>query len=699
MKYLEKISVLLPTRMRRYLVNKIPSRVKNYLVHKRKKTTLDPATTQLNAFLKSESTLNFPLFAQPTVSIILLFYNRCELSFQCLKTLALGAGNLPFEVIIINNASTDRTPMLLDRIRGAKIIQNSENNGFGGGCNQAVKHATGKYLLFLNSDTELMPEAIQIMMATIEGDPLIGAVGGKLVYPDGNLQEAGSIIWKDGSCIAYGRNDDSPYEPEYSYARPVDFCSGALLLTPKSLFISMGGFDSRYAPAYYEDVDYCLSLWKHNYHVIFQPFAIAIHHEYGSSGSEKAIQLQITNRAKFLSKWGDYLENFGEYTHQNIMLYRERKWDTKKILVIDDRTPDYRLGAGYPRTYQILKLLTQMGYHVTFFPFQIAEPIPDIVALLQKLGIEVFHNDSKRAVTLETFLFSRSNYYDIIFASRPHNMAGLLNILHKCAVSASVIYDAEALFSARDILFNELNGNLLTDDEKSELLNPEFNLAAQAQTITTVSEYEKKEFVKHGIKNVQILSHAIEENPTPATFKERKDILFVGGMSSHPSPNEDAVAFFAKEIFPIIQRELNCKLHVVGTNTVPHIWQLESEHIHIVGQVDDLTPYYNSSRLFVIPTRYSAGIPLKLLEASAHGLPAVVTPLIARQIGWRENIDILIGNTPLEFAQQVITLYSNQDLFYTLRENVLNRIREEYSPAYFMESLKKIIASSEKIKK
>src|SRR5205085_6064186 len=111
-----------------------------------------------------------------------------------------------------------------------------------------------------------------------------GAVGGKLVFPDGRLQEAGSIIWSDGSGDAYGRGGD-PASPEFNFARPVDFCSGALLLTPRSLFERLGGFDERYRPAYYEDADYCARLWARGYTVRYEPAAVAIHHEFGSVAS------------------------------------------------------------------------------------------------------------------------------------------------------------------------------------------------------------------------------------------------------------------------------------------------------------------------------------------------------------------------------------------------------------------------------
>jgi GT2 family glycosyltransferase len=648
------------------------------------------AKTRLRTFLLSDAVLELPIFDQPVVSIILLFYNRVEMSLQCLESLIAGAGEIPFEVVIVDNASSDETGSLLDRVRNAKILRSSINLGFGNGCNQAADLASGKYLLFLNNDTQLLPNSLKVMVDTFESGENIGAVGGKLIFPNGKLQEAGSMIWRDGSCQGYGRNAE-PFNPEFSYVKDVDFCSAALLLTPKDLFLSVGKFDPRYAPAYYEDADYCLSVWNEGYRVVFQPFAVAIHYEFGGSGMANALKLQIKNREKFVEKWRQTLPSFELPVSGNIIYARERKDDSKRILFIDDQIPDYRLGYGFPRTYQILRLLAEMGNKLTFLPLQSPVLVPKITQSLQRLGVEVLFNKPGQKINLATLLNSRPDYYDIIFVSRPHNMSEAIKHIKKHARKSGIVYDAEALFSLRNEKFNELTGIKMTEADKDKSVQAEVMLAKDANVVTTVSEMEKNYFVKYGTLCARVLGHVVEPEPTPAMFEERKDILFIGGILGYPTPNEDAVRYFAGQIFPLVRQEVNCEFLIVGTNRVKAIWNLESEHIHVVGQVEDLTSYYNRCRLFVVPTRYSAGIPLKVLESAAHGLPAVVTPLTADQLNWQENRDILVGHDPLDFARKVIDLYSNRDVFYTLRQNALNRVKEEYSSERFRENLKSVI--------
>jgi GT2 family glycosyltransferase len=137
-----------------------------------------------------------------------------------------------------------------------------------------------------------------------------GAVGGKLLYPDGILQEAGGIIFSDASGHNFGRYDPQANAPLYNYLREVDYCSGALLATPRPLFKQLGGFDTRYSPAYYEDTDYCFNLWQNGYRVYYQPESVIIHFEGVSSGTDVTLgvkRYQMVNQTKFVEKWGAVL--------------------------------------------------------------------------------------------------------------------------------------------------------------------------------------------------------------------------------------------------------------------------------------------------------------------------------------------------------------------------------------------------------
>lgn len=650
------------------------------------------ASHRLRNWLATDHRMVFPVFQKPRVSIILLVYNKAALTFQCLETIKAYADE-PFELIIVDNASADETGEMLSRLANVKIIRNLDNVGFIRGCNQGVDEATGDHLLFLNNDTQIQPGTISALVRTLDSDPVIGAVGGRLIFPDRTLQEAGSIIWRDGSCLGYGRGDN-PFRGEYSFPREVHFCSGALLMTPRRLFEKLGKFDERYLPAYYEEADYCMRLREAGYQVWYQPKAIVIHYEFASGNRDQAISLQIENQKKFVQRWSRQLQVHPESQPENICLARMANNTKQRILYIDDIVPDNRAGSGYPRTRKIVEILSRVGYFVTYYPLQCAKRQEEVMRPLEEMGVEIISVPEDTKLDFAEFFKNRKGYYQIALVSRPHNMAEVARELGKQKEGMKIIYDAEAIFSLREALYNEVVQRRPLDSKKVEqLVRAEVEITKNADCILAVSEREKELFHRYGATNVHVLGHVAERCPTPASFEERRDLLFVGGILNSPSPNEDAVLFFARQIFPRIRKELNCKLLVVGTNKSKAVRNLHSEEIKVIGRVDDLFPYYNQCRLFVVPTRYSGGIPLKLTEAAAHGLPSVVTPLISQQIGWVEDGEMSVGHTDIDFADKVIQLYRDKNMWMKMRQAALERVGTEYNEEQFESKLRSALLS------
>ncbi|NEP06757.1 MAG: glycosyltransferase family 4 protein, partial [Okeania sp. SIO4D6] len=177
---------------------------------------------------------------------------------------------------------------------------------------------------------------------------------------------------------------------------------------------------------------------------------------------------------------------------------------------------------------------------------------------------------------------------------------------------------------------------------------------------------------------------------------ERENLLFVGSIYEKESPNADSILWLTSEIFPMIQEQLGLtvELIIIGNNTVEEIEQkvnnLNNPSIKVLGKVDELTPFYNQARLFVAPTRYAAGIPHKVHEAAAYGLPIVTTSLIAQQLGWKNETELLVGDNNVDFAQQCIKLYQDSALWNKLRKNAMKRVETECSPQVFSQRLSSI---------
>ncbi|MBM4311813.1 MAG: glycosyltransferase [Deltaproteobacteria bacterium] len=648
--------------------------------------------TELELFLASGATLAVKPCIAPAVSIVLVLHNRAELTYKCLTSLFTITTS--YELIIVDNASTDATGRLLDALVGAKVVRNSENVHFLRAVNQAAELASGTYLLFLNNDARLLPGALDSAVDLIEADPAIGAVGAQVVRLDGTLQEAGSIIWKDGSCQGYGR-DENPRNSEYMFQRDVDYCSGVFLLTSRALFLENGGFDPVFAPAYYEETDYCMRLRARGKRIVYNPGSVVLHVEFASSNSPaEALALQKKHREIFRARHAAALAGHCERGAMNILTASCAQRGAQRVLHIDDCVPHAYLGSGYPRSRDMLEALDALGFGVTFYPLlTLPETWDDVYSDIPRTIEVVAEGGFDR---LETFLKTRAGYYTTMIVSRPHNMWIVKKILSRSPdvlAGAQLVYDAEAVFCLRDINKSAVQGKSLSRTEQAVVLEEELKPARDADCVVTVSAIEQRMFAEHGCTNVRILGHSVEPAMTPHAFSARRDFLFAGAFPTMDSPNTDSMVWFVEEILPRISARLNqpFKFIIAGHNSQKHLRGLQSQTVDVLGPVDDLTPLYNDCRVFIVPTRYAAGIPYKAHHAAAHGIPLVATGLIAAQLGWVHEQDLLVADSPEDFAEQCVRLYTDEALWNRLRTSAAERIQKECSRAAFIENVRAII--------
>ncbi|RKZ54094.1 MAG: hypothetical protein DRR16_00870 [Candidatus Parabeggiatoa sp. nov. 3] len=256
--------------------------------------------------------LIFPELSQPRVSIVIPVFNKALYTYNCLLTLQACDPEISKEVIIINNASSDDTAALLAQLQGAiKIINNTKNQGFVQACRQGAEIANGEFILFLNNDTQVTPSWLSNLVKVMDTQADIGITGSKLIYPDEQLQEAGGMIFNDASGWNYGRLQE-PTDARYNQSREVDYCSGASLMIRKTLWNQLGGFDMRYAPAYYEDTDLCFAARQAGYKVYYCHDSQVIHHEGITAGTDIQSGYKVyqgINRKKFQAKWWNVLSS------------------------------------------------------------------------------------------------------------------------------------------------------------------------------------------------------------------------------------------------------------------------------------------------------------------------------------------------------------------------------------------------------
>ncbi len=632
--------------------------------------------------------ISFPKEQSPVVSLVITAHGAADMLGDCLRAVA-DTADVPYEVILVDDGVDEAARSVLDATEGAQIVHNDKNLGFLRSVNRGAAKARGRHIVMLNDDTLPQTRWLSEMVARAESAPDVGIVVAKLVYPDGSLQEAGSIVRADGSAANFGRDEDVN-SPEFNYAREVDYGSGAALLVRSEVWEQAGGLDERFAPCYWEDVDLCFTARSKGWRVMYEPKTVVIHAEGATHGTDVRATTgqkrnQRLNASKFAAKWGEELAGQPSRTSSPYLASNHRRHPA--VLVVDDKVPTPDRDAGSVRMLALVEGLIALGCRVVFVPDS-GVPTQPYTERLKGLGVEVLVGELDMGAQLAKI----GAELKLAIVSRPYVAPRFIHLVRRENPGARIVYDTVDLHFVREERrqIQAGSGDRAVSDafRHLEVANAR---AADVTFVVTEAERDRLLEVCPGIEvEVVPMAHDISDSvPGPS---DRAGLLFVGGFV-HP-PNVDAALHLCREIMPLVHRELNgVKLTVVGSNPPAELMELASDRIEVAGWVEDLRPLLESVAVSVAPMRFGGGMNGKITGSLAAGVPVVTSRLGSEALGAEDGKHLFVADDPALFAERVVALHLDHDLWRSFSEAGREIARTVASPERQAEVLRRMLAS------
>ena len=640
--------------------------------------------------------IDFLYSTAPLVSVIIPFYNQFNYTLNCLYHLHTHlTDDIKYEIILIDDNSSENCDFSF--IKGIRVITNNENAGFLKSINIGIREAAGEYIYILNNDTEVQKGFLSELLYVFDNFPNTGAVGSMLLNADGTLQEAGSVFLKDCDIHQVVRKKKVFY-PQVNFIYKTDYCSGcSLLFKRKKDTGELNLFDEQFAPAYFEETDFCFQL-KHlqNKDVYYTPFSRVLHYNgvtYNSSTGNTADkttqkeELFRVNLGKFKNKWQKEIDAIRAPA---VDARIEELYGNKSVVIFCGVIPQHDRDSGSNRLKEMIVAFLGLGYYVLMLKKKTYIYDGPYIEYYQRLGVNVFyeHNqDIKPGRYLENIISKPA----IAWFYNPDVFLEYYPLAEKHLPKAKMVFDMVDIHHLRYKRASELEPlNPLYKKEYTKYLKMEDDAAKTSDHVITISDFEEKYMAQfcppEKIITISNIHYPKIEIENTSGFEERKDIIFIG--SSH-TPNIDALYFLYNDIMPIVWQSLpGLKVNVIG-NVKDRINDIDHPDFIFLGFVPDVEKLFTTNKLMVAPLRYGAGVKGKIGQAFEYHLPVVTTSAGAEGMQLTDGENALINDDKTGFANSIIELYSNKKLWLQLQANSEKSL-EPFSKEKLKEQLLKI---------
>ncbi|MDG1168192.1 MAG: glycosyltransferase [Sulfitobacter sp.] len=637
--------------------------------------------------------LHFPAVSNPDVSVIIPAHNNIAFTYLTLCSLLMGQNDASFEVIVVDDGSTDETTKLEELVSGITVVRPLVAQRFIRACNAGAERARGEYIALLNNDVEVTAGWLDELIAAFSRFDNVGLVGSKLLYPNGDLQDAGGIVWNSGNPWNYGKGQN-PNAPEYSYARQADYLSGAALLAPASVWRELGGLSSYLEPMYFEDTDFAFKVRAAGYSTWFIPSSVVYHFEGMTSGTDVTSgfkKFQEINRPKFKRQWASAYSHFGP-EGQSPDLEKDRGI-IGRVLFIDYAPPRADKDAGSYAALQEMRLVQSLGYKVSFISTNMAH-LGKYTQDLQKSGIEVIY--APFYMNPSAYLDEHARDFDAFYITRYYVAQGLVKQIRRQAPKAKILFNNADLHFLRELRAAQIDADTDQLDRARETRTQELDVIRSVDVVLSYTDIEHSVIQAYtdGQSKVVKCPWVVDVPDAVPAASSRYGLSFLGSFRHHP--NAEGVKWFVHNILPrLIAKDPETELSIYGSGMGDDIRALGGPHVNPLGYIENAADAYDTHRVFVAPLLSGAGIKGKVISALAHGIPCVISPIAAEGIGLRSGYDCFIAERPEDWVRAIMRLTGDDMLWEQMSQNARTYMHSTMSYARGREMMRAAFEAAE----
>lgn len=611
----------------------------------------------------------------PAVAVIVVVEDDVVGTLALLDTLASAQDDLPMEIVVVDNGSTDTTVFLGGICPEVVHVRLPRSLPYGAAVMAGVAKSVAGNLIFIEQKSLVRPGFAKQMLAGLERADLAGA---QARYPDDRLRSAGGVLTVDFACYGYGRGG-GPSEPEYLFAREVDYCPSAFAVRRATLEAA-GGIAPEYDTFEIAAVDLSIRLKNGGKRLLYWPEAIVVDY----TGAYDPAAREYVHSAAWMRDWSEVITRHASFFRalDQSNCPRERWHDRsrlKRLLYIDADTPCPDQNSGSNDAINLMAMLNELGFRISFVPESNFVHRDKYTDELHRLGIHTIYYPF--FATVREVLERLGHEFDVVIGCRAYIAEKYFDAIREMAPQARIVFntvDLNALRLTREAAMS--NDPAQMEAAKAHWVS-ELASIAKADATIVVSTYERQ-IISEKLPNARVhvipLLRDLPRHLDVPGFASRGDLMFVGTYQ-HP-PNVDAAIYFVTQIWPLIRERLpDARFLVVGSSVTPEIRALAGNGVEVLGFVEDLDGLLARLRLTVAPLRWGAGLKGKVVSSLGAGVPVVATSMAVEGSELEHERDVLVADTPQEFADAVVRLYTDQELWQRLSELGFEYARKEYT--------------------